>query len=330
MKIKEVSAKTGLTEKSIRLYIEQELIHPECMHVNGRKQITFTEGDILELEKIHTLREADFSIREIREMLQNPVCIAEYIERKKIENQKNLAHYEKLDVLFQRLSPSEFGNLEAVSETLKPIQDIRAMEPKIPKRFTYSLIIILLLLVVSIWGYTKLGIIFLILFFGSAFGFSGLIGLYMSMRYLSCCKHAEQMQQKGFGTIIYICEEHKIDEAFVRGGKTQSTFSAAGIGGIGTFLLMIWNEIRLDCYFPVIQYTNIDGKILSATYPYGAFRNSFTLFENVEIAWNSEDPYKVYPLKAKWLRKKGFIYLVLSCVLLILCGCSYMLLLKYI
>lgn len=330
MKIKEVSSKTGLTEKSIRLYIEQELIRPKCVYVNGRKQITFTERDVLELETIHTLREADFSIREIREMLQNPVCIAEYVEKKKAENQKNLAHYEKLDILLQRLGPSEFGNLKAISETLKPIQDTREEGRKISKRFTYSLIIIFLLFIVSIWGYTKLGIIFLHLFWGSALAFVGIVGLCMSIRYLSSYKRAEKMQHKGIGTITYICEEHKIDEAFVRGGKTQNTFSAAGIGGIGTVLLMIWNEIRLDCYFPVIQYTNTDGVISSATYPYGAFRNSFSLLESVEIAWNPKEPYKVYPIKAKWLIKKGFIYLALACILLILSGCTYVLLLKYI
>lgn len=324
MKIKEVCTRTGLTEKSVRLYIEQELIHPECIHVNGRKQITFAEGDVLELEKIRILRDADFSISEIRDMLQNPAGIAELIEKKKIENQKNLAHYEKLDVLLQRLSPSDLGSLEAVSETLKPIQNTREKETKIPKRFIYSLITILFLLIVSICGYSKLGVVVLLFFWGCAFGFLGVIGLCMSIRYLLCSKYAEKMQYKGIGTIIHICEEHRIDEEYARGGKTQSTFSAAGIGGIGTVLLMIWNEIRLDCYFPVIQYTNAEGETTSATYPYGAFRNSFSLLEKVEIAWKPEEPYKVYPIQAKWLVKKGCIYLTLSCIMLILCGCLYM------
>ena len=150
MKIKEVCTRTGLTEKSIRLYIEQELIHPECIHVNGRKQITFAEGDVLELEKIRILRDADFSISEIRDMLQNSTCIAEFVEKKKIENLKNLAHYEKLDVLLQRLTPSDLGSIEAISETLKPIQDTREKEKKIPKRFLYILITILVLFAVSI------------------------------------------------------------------------------------------------------------------------------------------------------------------------------------
>ena len=330
MKIKEVCTRTGLTEKSIRLYIEQKLIHPKCVLVNGRKQITFTEENILELEKIRILREADFSISEIREMLRNPTCIAEFIEKKKVDNQKNLAYYEKLDVLLQRLGPSDLGSLEAISETLKPIQDIRENESRISIRFKNSLIILLILLLVSICGYAKLGIVFLLMFWGSGLGIAGVVGLYMSIRYLLCCKHAEKMQHKSIGTIIHICEEHRIDEEFVRGGKTQSTFSAAGIGGIGTVLLMIWNEIRFDCYFPVIQYENEDRDTVSATYPYGAFQKSFSLSEKVEVAWNLENPHKVYPIKAKWLVKKGFIYLMLSSILLIFCGCLFMFLLKYI
>ena len=330
MKIKEVSTRTGLTEKTIRLYIEQELIHPECMQVNDRKQITFTEQDVLELEIIHILREADFSIREIREMLQNPACIAKYIEQKKIENQNNLAHYEKLDILFHRISPSELGSLKAISETLKPIQNPRKTEANISKRFTYLLILTLVLLIMNICGYCKLGTIFLLLFWGSMFGLFGLVGLYMSLRYLFCCKRAKKMPSTAIGTIVHICEEHRIDEAFARGGKTQSTFSAAGIGGIGTILLMLWNEIRLDCYFPVIQYQTESGEIVSSTYPYGGFRNSFSLYEQVEIAWNAEEPHIVYPTDARWLKTKGWIYHVLSYILLILCGTSYVLLLKYI
>lgn len=327
MKMKEVCIRTGLTEKSVRLYIEQELIHPECVQVKGRNQFTFTESDILELEKIHILREADFSISEIREMQQNPACVARFVEKKKIENQKSLSHCEKLDVLLQRLGPSELGNLEAVSQTLEPIKNVRKGEPQIARRFLYITIIVLLLFLVSLFGYGKMGCVFLLLFWGSGFGFVGIVGVYMSIRYLLCEKRAQKMQHKGVGTIVHVCEERRIDEAFARGGKTQSTFSAAGIGGIGTLLLMIWNEIRLDCYFPVVQYTNENGELTSASYPYGAFRHDITRLQSVEIAWNSKDPHIVYPIKADWLTKKGIVYLGLSSILLVLCGCSYWILL---
>ena len=40
MKIKQVMAKTGLTDRAIRLYIENELVKPECdENYNGRKSI---------------------------------------------------------------------------------------------------------------------------------------------------------------------------------------------------------------------------------------------------------------------------------------------------
>ena len=330
MKIKDVCLRTRLTEKSVRFYIEQELIHPECNYVNGRKQITFTEEDVIELKKVSTLREAGFSIGEIKEMINDPTCIPAFVEKKKIDNQKNIAYYEKLDVLLNRLSPSDMGNLDDVSNTLNPIHEIRGNDSKISNRFKYILITMVVCILICIGGYSKFGIIFLLLFWGSVLGITGIVSFIMSIRYLLCRKKAEKMQYKGIGTIIHICEEHGIDEGFVRGGKTQSTFSAAGIGGIGTVFLMIWNEIRFDCYFPVIQYVNEVGEITSATYPYGAFKNTFSLLEKVEIAWNPKEPYKVYPIKAEWLIRKGLIYLLLSGVLLVGCVCCYMFLLKYV
>lgn len=67
MKIKEVITKTGLTDRAIRLYIENELVKPECdENYNGRKSIDFSEADVENLKNIALLRKADFSIQEIK------------------------------------------------------------------------------------------------------------------------------------------------------------------------------------------------------------------------------------------------------------------------
>ena len=86
MKIKQVMAKTGLTDRAIRLYIENELVKPECdENYNGRKSIEFSETDVENLKNIALLRKADFSIQEIKslqmggETAQN--TIKEYINR---------------------------------------------------------------------------------------------------------------------------------------------------------------------------------------------------------------------------------------------------------
>ena len=62
-------AKTGLTDRAIRLYIENELVKPECdENYNGRKSIEFSENDVENLKNIALLRKADFSIQEIKSL----------------------------------------------------------------------------------------------------------------------------------------------------------------------------------------------------------------------------------------------------------------------
>lgn len=70
MKIKAVCAITGLTDRTIRYYIEQKLIAPNYTeNYLGRKTFDFSEKDINELKSIATLRKFDFTIEEIREII---------------------------------------------------------------------------------------------------------------------------------------------------------------------------------------------------------------------------------------------------------------------
>lgn len=69
MKIKEVIAQTGLTDRAIRLYIENELVHPESNEsFNGRKSIEFSENDVQQLKNIALLRKANFAISAIKNL----------------------------------------------------------------------------------------------------------------------------------------------------------------------------------------------------------------------------------------------------------------------
>lgn len=104
MKIKQVMAKTGLTDRAIRLYIENELVKPECdENYNGRKSIEFSETDVENLKNIALLRKADFSIQEIKslqmggEKAQN--TIKEYINRTNEKIQFSTEIIEKIGTL---------------------------------------------------------------------------------------------------------------------------------------------------------------------------------------------------------------------------------------
>ena len=104
MKIKQVMVETGLTDRAIRLYIENELVKPECdENYNGRKSIEFSETDVENLKNIALLRKADFSIQEIKalqmggETAQN--TIKEYINRTNEKIKFNSEIIEKIGTL---------------------------------------------------------------------------------------------------------------------------------------------------------------------------------------------------------------------------------------
>ncbi len=72
MKIKDVITETGLTDRAIRLYIENGLVAPSCSEsYAGRKNIDFTEDDVETLKNIATLRKAGFSIAQIKELFSD-------------------------------------------------------------------------------------------------------------------------------------------------------------------------------------------------------------------------------------------------------------------
>lgn len=81
MRIKEVCKITGLTDKAIRVYINNELIHPSFTeNYNGRKNFDFSESDIALLQKIALLRKYNFSLADIKELILNEDSIPEILE----------------------------------------------------------------------------------------------------------------------------------------------------------------------------------------------------------------------------------------------------------
>ncbi len=73
MKIKTVCQETGLSDRTIRYYIEEELISPHYTeNYLGRKTFDFSPEDIRELQDIAILRKFGFSIEDIRRIKLNP------------------------------------------------------------------------------------------------------------------------------------------------------------------------------------------------------------------------------------------------------------------
>lgn len=86
MLINEVESKTGLSKKSIRYYEEVGLIKPKRVGTNDYR--TYTESDIIVLQKIKFLRELDISINDLKKLENNELSLKECMNDRieKIEN----------------------------------------------------------------------------------------------------------------------------------------------------------------------------------------------------------------------------------------------------
>ena len=71
MKMKEVCAATGLTERAVRFYVQEQLVNPQSQRRGGRTWLDFSEPDVERLRAIGILRKAGFTIDEIRSMGQD-------------------------------------------------------------------------------------------------------------------------------------------------------------------------------------------------------------------------------------------------------------------
>ena len=92
MKIKEVCAKTGLTDRTVRFYIEEGLILPAYTeNYLGRKAFDFSESDVEALRDIAVLREFDFSVEEIRRLLNDPESSGEVIADVRARTEERVA-----------------------------------------------------------------------------------------------------------------------------------------------------------------------------------------------------------------------------------------------
>ena len=175
MKIKQVMAKTGLTDRAIRLYIENDLVKPECdENYNGRKSIDFSERDVEQLKNIALLRKADFSIQEIKdlqiggEVAQN--TIKEYINRTNEKIQFSSEIIEKIGTL----ADEENITIEIICEKLSsnleneqvPVEDME-LSPKEQKEKTRFTVISVIGMVLA--GIAQTIIILMLLAFNFKF-----------------------------------------------------------------------------------------------------------------------------------------------------------------
>lgn len=129
MKIKEVCVKTGLTEKAVRYYVENELCSPQEYESRGRIYLEFTDRNISELKNIAIMRKLGFSIEDIRMMKTDGGSIDDVMSR----YIRSLS--EELDIkkrIFSALADRDYSDMRSLDELMPALSDVLRPDPAAP------------------------------------------------------------------------------------------------------------------------------------------------------------------------------------------------------
>ncbi len=161
MKIKAVSELTGLTTRTIRVYIDEQLIAPKFTeNYLGRRSFEFSQEDIASLQNIATLRKYGFSIDEIRSILLNSQNSIAIIENVKLRTQNQAEEYhERLNAL-SRVETQKVYSVEELSEILLQSETELELPIELPKhnikriiKSTVIFFVVWLPFVLTFWGF---------------------------------------------------------------------------------------------------------------------------------------------------------------------------------
>ncbi len=156
MKIKEVCEKTGLTDRTVRYYIECGLLTPDSKdNYAGRKNYTFTREDVERLEKIKVLRGAGFGVEQIKKLLADRStreAVTERLQELESDREKNEQLYEALQKadIDREVSVDELVIILSstpASRTEEPLQ-----EPDRPRTLPYWIVLMIAIIAqIAFW-----------------------------------------------------------------------------------------------------------------------------------------------------------------------------------
>ena len=341
MKIGEAAKRTGLTEKAIRVYVDNGLVRPTVEQTTHRNSYDFTEENVRELERISIFRKAGFSIFEISTIQREPHRLPELIRSKEQTLEMEAEFRYKVKEAFRRLDAEEMGDPERLAEALRPVIEDREVTIDKGSRRGFFIALTVTCIVASVlWmryvgvptrpgstglyrpTWPQLGFVL-----GMPMIFFSLFPGVMAVRYGTCTRRAKRMKGQTTGTVIAVLEEHGFDGRFARAGSGSAGTREPGIGGSWQWRFMLWNEIRPDCWFPVYHYTDSQGRLQTASCPYGAFRDDYQVGDRVKLGYDPKEPWYVFPQEGGWLTKKMVIYILtalaliaLGTVLVVLCA----------
>lgn len=130
MKIKEVIEKTGLTDRAIRLYINEGLAAPSIEEsYSGRKSIEFSQSDVDRLNNVAMLRKAGFSIADIKSVVDDNSTAKNIVEKFIEQTERSIEHETEIVEKLKGISFDEEVTLETICNSLSETVE----EKQVPK-----------------------------------------------------------------------------------------------------------------------------------------------------------------------------------------------------
>ncbi len=165
MKIKEVITKTGLTDRAIRLYIENGLVTPENQKsYSGRNNYNFTQTDIEYFEQISLLRKADFSLEQIKTLKSGGEAAKEVLVAYLTCKKESVVTGQKIVDALKEIPQQEIVTIECVCEKIKeslenaplPDADRKATKGELLEKWLMRIPAIIFL---AVWGLLGMGVL---------------------------------------------------------------------------------------------------------------------------------------------------------------------------
>lgn len=119
MKMKQVCEQTGLTERTVRLYVDRGLSSPKTHWSNGREYTDFSPTDVRALQNAAVLRRAGFPIEAVRQMIEDPSCIPSLLEKYRAALAEDTLRRQALLAAVEQMDSERIRSVEMLASELE-------------------------------------------------------------------------------------------------------------------------------------------------------------------------------------------------------------------
>jgi len=303
-KMKEVCQKTGLTEKTVRFYVEQRLVDAKVEPGLHYQSLSFDDGDIQRLKDIAALRSAEFSISDIRRMLEDPDCIPGMIGEKERDIDEKIATLKLIRTSLNSLSVADRTDVAQVADAIEPRSPKRRETPKY-NRLLWLAVYTALFFGLSgfVWIQTRGTGIYRVWWI--CIPLALLAGIWfpiMGLGYLRYNRRYRKAPCRGMARIVSVIPGESVEEFW-----EDTNWDALRL--ILTMGFLHWDWVRPDHWTPLIQFM-AEGEIVTTAYRYGGLKGSWKVGQQVEVSWYPGKEKQVYPCGDPVIRRKGWVYLL--------------------